>query len=270
MRNVSRVAVAFLFGVTIVAAQNQPSSYFRTACIKVQPGKWSEFMEFSNGMATKVMQAAAENGEFSTATLLRSVLPSGEEARCDFISVTSYRGAPPAPLTREQLQARIEKAGIGITGDQFAAKRDVISRLVSQEIWRSVISIGDIQKGDYMFVNFGRTSNMQNYLKFEDTVWKPMAEQWIKEGRMRAWRVNQLVLPAGTEVKYQITSVDVFPSWDAVFTPLGLQDMMKKIHPDRDYAQTVGEIPKIRDLARRELYVVQNRIVAPATRSSNR
>ena len=87
---------------------------------------------------------------------------------------------------------------------------------------------------------------------------------------MRAWRVNQLVLPGGTEVKYQITSVDVFPSWDAVFTPLGLQDMMKKIHPDRDYAQTVGEIPKIRDLARRELYVVQNRIVAPATRSSNR
>src|SRR6476620_6438850 len=205
MRTASQIAITCLFGVTIVAAQNQPSSYFRTACIKVQPGKWSEFMEFSNGMATKVMQAAAENGDFSTATLLRSVLPSGEEARCDFISVTSYRGAPPAPLTREQLQARIEKAGIGMTGDQFAAKRDVVSRLVSQEIWRSVISIGDIQKGDYMFVNFGRTSNMQNYLKFEDTVWKPMAEQWIKEGRMRGWRVNQLFLPAGTEVKYQIT-----------------------------------------------------------------
>jgi hypothetical protein len=44
----------------------------------------------------------------------------------------------------------------------------------------------------------------------------------------------------------------------------------KRRDPDRDYAQTVAEIPKIRDLARRELYVVQSRIVAPGATTSNR
>jgi len=81
--------------------------------------------------------------------------------------------------------------------------------------------------------------------------------------------MTTLFLPSGAEAKYQAVSVDVFPNWNAVFTPLNMEETFKKIHPDKDIQQTFSEIGKARTLARRELYVVQERLT-PGTKISQR
>jgi len=171
-------------GITIAAAQNQPSGFLRRACIKVQPGKFSEFMQFANGPGVKFVQAIVDSGELTASTFLRSVVPAGDEARCDFIQVDAFKGIPGGPLSKEQLAAVMQKSGVGMTPEQFMAKRESLARLVSMEYWRTQISVGDIQKGDYLYINSMKVPNMADYRKVEETVWKPMAEEWVKNGRM--------------------------------------------------------------------------------------
>src|SRR5689334_1414441 len=81
----SRYALSCAIGLTIAAAQNPPGNFVRTACIKVQPGKFAEFMQFVHGPGPKVVQAIVDSGELAASSLLRSVAPAGDEARCDFI-----------------------------------------------------------------------------------------------------------------------------------------------------------------------------------------
>jgi hypothetical protein len=271
MTSTTRLLLACLVGTTLSTAQNQPTGYHRVACIKVQSGKMANYRQFSADLSTKTMQAAANSRDIAGWYLLRSIAPTGEAAQCDYVSVTSYSALPPPPATREQLALRLKQAGIQMTADEFIAKRDGLSRLVSQEIWRTIDRVGEPQTGDYMLLNFGKISNMTEYLDIEQKVWKPMAEAWAKDGKqLRAWAVTVPVLPSGSDRPYQAVSLDVFPSWEAVFQPRGAPEMFNRVHPGKDYTQTFTDrLYKVRNVGRRDLLVVEQLIKAPA-RSSQR
>jgi hypothetical protein len=65
-------------------------------------------------------------------------------------------------------------------------------------------------------------------------------------------------------------SIDVFPSWEAALQQRSIQEMFKRIHSDKDYAQTFNQrLPKVRELARREFLTVEHAVV-PMTRTSQR
>jgi hypothetical protein len=138
----------------ISAAQQAPGGFHTVACIKVQPDKRAEFSQFSRDAVTKWMQARADSGEIAAAYLFRPVLPRGAEQPCDYIGVTVFPGAPPAPTGPDHLTGLLRKAGIAMSGEEFVARRESVSRLVSLEMWRTVISLGHVEKGDYAYVNF--------------------------------------------------------------------------------------------------------------------
>jgi hypothetical protein len=271
MRATTVLSLACLLGTSTLTAQNQTTGYQRVACVKVQPGKFREYLAFANDVTAKTMQVGVDTGEISGWYLLRSVMPAGEEARCDFVSVTTYVGLPPAPRGPQTLATHLEKAGLRMTADEYYAKRDSLTRLVSQELWRAAITVGARpQKGDYMYVNFGKMPSVRDYVEFEQTIWKPMAEAWVKDGQLRGWMVNQAILPGGSDIKYPAISIDVFPSWEAALQPRSIQEMFKRIHSDKDYAQTFNQrLPKVRELARREFLTVEHAVV-PMTRTSQR
>src|SRR5690242_14965771 len=82
----------------------QPSNYYQTiVCLKVMPEKTAEFRQFVNDATKPVMQVRANAGEFLSWTYLRTVMPSGSEARCDYVFSTIYDGVPPAPAGLEPL-----------------------------------------------------------------------------------------------------------------------------------------------------------------------
>ena len=54
-------------------------------------------------------------------------------------------------------------------------------------------------------------------VKLEKEVWQPMAESMVQAGVTSGWSVNVQVLPGGTDLPFQAVTVDVYPSWDAVF-----------------------------------------------------
>lgn len=244
-------------------AQTQPPRYYSLTCSKLQPGKTqADYKQFLDTYTKKAIQTQMETGGLSTWYLLRSIYPSGSEARCTYMTVSAYNGAPPAPLGLERMGAILQKSGSGITSSEYIAKRNALTSLVSSELWRTVVLTGELQKGDYLYVNSMKVHNGNEWMDMEQKIWKPMAESWIKSGKMRAWGVSVPVIPAGTDLKYQATTIDVYPSWEAIFDARPLVETFKTVHPNENIDQTFEKMGKVRDLARRELFVIDEKLSA--------
>ena len=96
-----------------------------------------------------------------------------------------------------------------------AKRRASLSDLVAAELWLNAIAVGALQKGDYVVVNHMKVPKMAEWIAFEKKVWQPFAESMAKDGVTRGWFLNGQVMPGGSDLKYQASTVDVYPSWDA-------------------------------------------------------
>jgi hypothetical protein len=256
----STLFVAALLAATLDAQQTPPPPYQTVICLKVQPGKTdSDYRQFVNAATLKLQQMRADAGQIVSWSLLRSVMPAGEDARCDFIQSTLTEAPPNLSLRTEDLAAALEKARVTMTASEFVARRNSLVRLISSELWRPVIRVGQPQKGNFVYVNYMREHNASEYRKFEHDIWKPMAEEWIKGGTMTGWLFGVKQLPGGTEVKYTAMSADIFPSADAALKWSGIQTMFEKIHPGQNYQETFEHLGKLRSLAERQLFVIEER-----------
>ena len=206
------------------------------------------------------MQARVNAGEALTWTLLRAVSPAGSEARCDYISSTIYEGGPGEPPGRSGLEKDLQRAGVKMSADNYIAKRDTLSRLVSTEIWNVRIREGQPRKGNYVFLNHMKVHNAPDYNKFENEIWRPLATQWIKEGKQSGWVFATAILPSGTDLKYAAYSADIYPDWKTAFEARPAAETFKKAHPGKDYQETMGKLSKLRDLALRDLLVIEERV----------
>lgn len=115
---------------------------------------------------------------------------------------TIAEGAPRAPIGREGFEKALQKAGLSMPVSDWYAKRDSLSSLVSTEMWRSRIRLGAPQKDHYLFLNYMKVHDAPEYNDFENNVWRPMAEEWVKEGSQSGWVFATKVLPSGTDTTY--------------------------------------------------------------------
>jgi hypothetical protein len=272
---VARIALSLalaeiLLSSGLLAQSSPPPGYLSTSCIKVLPGKMQDYRKFVTDYSLKANSQLVSSGEITSWMLLRSVIPAGEEARCDYISVTTHKAEPLPPLVPGEAEKILQKAGINMTWAAYTAKRIELTRLVATELWRTRDRVGSSQKGDYLYLNYMKVHNPVDYLKFEHEVWRPLAESMVKDGSMRAWSLSTLMLPGGTDRKYAAVSADVFPSWEAVFKPGTFAETFKKTHPDKNIEETMSSLTKLRDLGRRELFVIQEKVAAAPTAISQK
>ena len=228
--------------------------------IKVQPGKGAEYEQFLRDTSMKTAQIRANAGEIVSWTLLRSVMPAGQEARADYMISTFSEGAPRPPMDRATFEAHLKTAGVTMTADQFLAKRSALSTLVNTELWRPRVRVGAPAKGHYILVNLMKVHDAAAQADFTSNIWRPMAEEWVKQGAMSGWLFATKVLPAGSETPYAALSADMFPTWAAAFASRSMEEAFKKVHPGKNYQAAVDTMGKIRDIARRELWVVVERV----------
>ncbi len=264
LRLTACAAIIAALGVT-VSAQQAPSGYHTVNCVKIKPDKASEYRKWGAEEFHKYAQGRIDSGTVSTYYRLRAVIPAGSSAECDYVTVWVYPGAPPAPMGTEELGAALKKAGLNMSAQEFMDRRDSMSTLVSNSMFENEDSAGKAKKGDYMEVSYMKTSDVGAWVAFEKKVWKPLAEEMIKDGVQSGWSVNVQVIPFGTDVPYQGVTVDVYPSWEAVFKapsdPLFL-DRFKKVHPDMDADKTLTNMEKVRSQAWTRLFVIEDMIAA--------
>jgi hypothetical protein len=258
-------------GVVIAAlsaalpSQQAPNGFHTVNCVKIKPGKVSEYRKWGAEEFHKFAQGRVDSGAVSTYYRLRAVIPAGTSAECDYVTVWLYPGAPPAPEGIEELGSTLKKAGVNMSGQEFADRRDSLSTLVSNGMFQNQFAVGRAKTGDYMVVNYMKTTTVDTWLAFEKNVWKPIAEQMLKDGMQDGWSVNLQVMPLGSDVPYQGVTVDVYSSWDAVFKALvdpAFNDRFKKVHPDMDQDKTFADMQKARSQSWTRLFVIEDMITS--------
>jgi hypothetical protein len=259
------VFVAFAAALSaMLSAQQAPTGYHRVACIKVKPENNTEFRKWAAGDVHKLAQSLVDGGVDSSWILLRSVIPSGVSAECDYVVVTMYPGIPPAPMGLEELDAALKKAGIAMNAQQYVDRRTSLSTLISNNMFLNRAMVGTMKKGDYFVVNYMKASDMQEYVAWEKKAWQPMAEALDKENLRSGWSLNTLVFPGGTDVKFNAVTVDVFPTWDSIFSGdfQHFYEIWRKAHPDMEFGTTFEQYDKLRHQGDVDIYVVQDYITA--------
>jgi hypothetical protein len=258
-RSLLSVVLAAAFSVTLLA-QQAPTGYHSVACIKVKPENASEYRTWAAEDSHKFAQAMVDSGAVTTWFRLRSVIPQGTSAECDYLIISIYPGAPPKPLEIDEMGAVLKKAGMTVSAKEFVDRRSSLTQLVSNNIFQNKILVGAAKKGDYFMVNEMKVSNMNDYLAYEKKVWQPLAEAMAKDGVRTGWSLNVRVLPRGSDLKYQAVTVDIFPSWDAVYKNLPFADTFKRVHPDMELGTTFETAEKLRTIVSANLYHVDDMV----------
>ena len=237
-----------------------PDYYQVLHYIKVPAPNRTEFNQLIKEVSIKTAETRVNSGEIISWTLLQSVMPAGSEARSDYLMSTMYAKLPPAPLDHSGNSALFKKAAIAMSYDEYLAKRDKVSSLVAMEMWKPMRYVGAPQKGHYLFINQMKVKNERDYVAFEETVWRPIAEHLVKEGKLSGWLFATKVLPEGAETLYSAYTADMFPTWEAVFSDRAVNEAFAKVHPGKNIDETFVGVNELRSLAVRQLWVVRERV----------
>jgi hypothetical protein len=207
----------------------------------------------------KSAQVRADTGQIISWTLLSSQYPAGAEARADYMISEITAGNPKSspPGSREK---NWKAAGITMPWEEFSAKRDEYSQLVASELWRPRVYNGSAQKDGYLVVNYMKVPDGEKYDAFERNVWSPLSQEWIKQGAMTGWLYATKMLPGGSETVYTARTVDMYPSLEAVFASRKFDETFAKVHPGKKVDEVMNGLDKLRELGRRELWRVVERV----------
>ena len=253
---------AQLPGQTTPAPASTTPSYTQSlSYIKVAPGKSNEYLQLTRDVSMKTAQVRADAGEIVSWSLLRSVFPAGEEARANYVISIISEGSPKSAGSRSAFEEQLKKAGVTMSATEYYAKRGSITTLVASELWRIRERVGAPAKGHYLFLNSMRVHDAAAYNDFESNVWRPLAAERIKRGEMSGWIFATKMMPSGSDTVYTAYSADIYPSYEAAFKRTSsTQEVFAAAHPGKNYEQTMLGYTKLRDLAKREMWVVVERI----------
>jgi hypothetical protein len=229
----------------------------RDFCIKVAPGKSSEYAAFLRDVTVPLAQARADAGEFAWFLAARGVVPAGTSAKCDYRIVYGYKGLPPEEISNEALDAALKRAKLAMTADQMVARRNALTTLVAAEIWFRVDGLGDPDpKGSYVRLNHYKVKDgeFEEWTRMERTYWKPIMESWLKGGGKGAWGVYGLGLPGGDSTPYNAMTVDSFPDWNGLMRGVPANELWPKVHPGTTTTDAFNRLARSRSIHAVEVY----------------
>ncbi len=257
------VALAAALSVTLVA-QQAPTGYHSIACVKVKPGKSAAFSTFISGDVRKVEQALADSGVISSWIELRTIMPAGKEAGCDYVFVSFYPGLPHAPLSDDELTAVLGKAGVTSTLQEWRDRHEDVGSLVSNNITQYQALVGGAKKGDYLVFNSMSVTNIDECIATQKRIWQPFAEAGVQDGAQDGWAVNVQRFPNGGKDMSRVSSVDIYPTWDSMFNYFGPDFMTRwnKVHPELRFEDAIAQLSKSCSIDNTVLYKVEDMITA--------
>jgi hypothetical protein len=188
-------------------------------CIKVTKG--DEYRDYMLEVTAKTMQVRANEGDIAGWVFARTVMPAGEASTCDFMQINAYKAFPPE---RTPIDPYLVKAGLKVTRAEWYARLGAMSKLASQELWRGAGALGSIEKGQYLRVDYWKAP------PGKAAAGKKTAEAAIRDGHLKGWQAEELMLPAGSAHGYNARTLSAFPTWNALSEATKLVDATPKTH----------------------------------------
>jgi hypothetical protein len=245
----------------------RPPGHLMFRCIEILPGKGDEYRDFMLATTAKSMQVRADEGDLDGWVFASAVIPAGNDTACGYIQINVYKHR--FPPERTPIDPYFVKAGVKVTRAEWYAKLGSQSKLARQELWRDLLDVGAIEKGNYLRLDYLRVppGKTAEWARLARDVVRPVEEARIAAGELKAWQLQEIVLPAGTGYPYNGRVISAFPSWEALGkpTPDHERELYSKAHPGKQPAALIDRAAKAQELVKSELYRVVE-VVRPATR----
>ena len=180
------------------AAQDQPPMFSMVACIDTKPGLANDYEQFALDAQKRIAGVQDPSSNRVGWYLLRSVIPAGDSATCNFMIVNIYSGFP--KWASWSLADRIKKAGLNMTEEEFRAKRNSLSALADRKLWQRIDGLEPPKVGNFIRLNLAKVHDWDEWIDIERNVWHPVAQELAKNGKRVSWGAYRLVMPSGTSL----------------------------------------------------------------------
>ena len=149
----------------------------------------------------------------------------------------------------------MKRAGIAMSRDAMLAKRDELTYLVATDTWRRRDGLGRSAKGGYARLDYYKVkqSSTQEWVRAEQTEWKPVYEAMAKENPGTAWSINSLALQGGSSLPYNAMTVNGFGDWEAVGKGGQTRTFWNEVHPNTDMTSALQKVNAMGELVRTDL-----------------
>ncbi len=107
---------------------------------------------------------------------------------------------------------------------------------------------------DYMKVE---PMKVDEYLKVERDLWKPLHQDRVKNGKVKSWSLFALQFPFGTDEKYDYVTVNAFDQFGQLEDPYaGFPELLAKVHPGVKVPDFITRTENARRLVRSEVWAL--------------
>jgi len=259
------ICIAFVTLVCVrgVIAQDK-TPFVQHSCVKAAPGQIAGISEMLPDISRNA-EVEVHEGRLAFHAVLRTTLPVGSAARCDFMFVRGYEGYPPAPFTRADAEANFVKSGAAGTYDDYLARQRKLWTPVSNDLLfvprNGIVGSGG-SVGDYVRLNLDKLKPghlVSHWARFEREGWGAYVEAAAKDLPGLGWREEALVSPMS--VDYNVMTVDILPSWAATEGDWGGSEVWNQVHPEMKNAEYMAKVREIVDPYKVELYRVVTLVV---------
>lgn len=257
-------AITAALTVTLAAQQTTPTTYAST-CVTVKPGQDAAFDQVVNGDLHKFEQTRVDSGALSGYIVLRTVMPAGKAAHCDYVFLSFYAGMPKAPMADAEITATLQKAGSSMNSEEFGQKLSQVGEEVSNSLEYNLDLVGGAQKGDYIVHNSMKVSeaSIDDWIKWEKSMWGPLAQSMATSGQLRGWAMDLQIFPRGAKDGDLESTSDIYPSWEAFVQARDHYEAgWKAIHPNDDMTTAMDQFGKLCTIEHSVLYKVVDDIMA--------
>lgn len=218
------VSVLLLVPNVATAEKETPQPlYVSVDCMKSTSG---DYVSVEKEIWQPMHQKLVDQGKRNSWALYR--VEYGDRSRCDFYTVTTYRGV--GQLNVDPAYDELFEAVHGKMKLKAAMARTFASREnVASELWIAVDST-EIGRHRFAVVNMMYAEDPDIYETMESTIFKPGHQALIDSGYRTGWGVFALVAPAAKSVRHNYSTMDFVNQ----IGPVPMAEFLLSANPDRD------------------------------------
>jgi len=207
-------ALAALLPLAAQAQQSSPPPILAVTQMKIKEGKTSAFLKFSRETSKPVLQAMVDAGVISSSALYLVRMSTSGMADYDTVRTLTYPSMAGLGAVDAASDERFKKA-TGMTTDEYFTTRASLAATVRQIHLMGNVSVGGPgSKVWRLMYHKAEAGKLTDALDEERSTWKPIHEEEVKGGRMKAWAVASS-FPACRSPRHHSTMSPETVSWNS-------------------------------------------------------
>ncbi len=238
-----RIIFLLLFSVNFLAAQNPDSSkYIDVSYIK---SKSADYVNFEKEVWKPINQQLIKEGKKSAWYLYKLKYPQGSLADYDYVVVNVYPEWNQLTFSSTDLPDVLKKVNTKLKVDSILMKTSAMRTVAWRQLFRLIGQAVAKETKPSKFVIANEVKSVagqeSEYVKLEQTYFKPFHTARSAEGIMNNWGLYKRELPYGEKFSYDYVTFNGYATWDDI-TKQNPPTAWKKVHGDLNFNEVHDKI----------------------------